>query len=1405
MARAAVLATFKVTVNNPAAVGFTNIVNNTSDTDTLDANSDLALTKTPDITQAIPGQTITYTLNYSNIGNQGATGVVITETVPTDTTFDSAASSPTVWSCPDNSVGGTSCTTTIGSVAGGGANGTAKFAVKVIATPVGTSITNTATIDDDNANPVDPPGNDSTGSVVTSLCSNPVVTNTNNTGAGSLRQAIVDVCDGGTVTFNIPIATDLGCNSGAGPCTITLATELTISKSLTIDGPTAESVIVSGGNASRVFEITAGTVNINDLTISNGQVSAGSNGAGINNAGTLNLTGVTVSGNLAIPDATGTTGGGGIFNSGTLTLTNSTISGNHADTGAGAGNGGGIFNSATGTLTLTNCTVSGNVTDDGGQGGGINNANAGANTANLQDTIVANNTVGAGGAGPDLKGAFNSLDYNLFETTTDATFTGTTTHNITGQDPVLGPLQDNGGPTFTHALLAGSPAIDAGNSALITDQRGNQRPVDDGSITNVGNGSDIGAFEVPDPTAPTADIVDVTPDPRNTSVSSITIVFSEVVSGFDLNDLSLTLNGGSNLLPGPGPATLTSSDQITFTLNNLSAITNTPGTYVLTLTASTSGITDASLNPLAGDATDTWLMETTAPMVTSIDDGDADDIVLTGTTLNYTVTFNEDIDSSTVSAADFDNAGTSAITIGTITETTPTSGIFNVQVTPTSAGTLQLRIPSGAIINDVAGNALVTPVMDDTTLTVLQDTFTTFEVNTLADDPDDGACTPLGGGGADCTLREAINLANADAGAETITFAAGLTGTITLNTLGALPGLDSDMTITGPGANVLTVARDNAAARFRIFTTANSAITVNISGLTISNGLTADGAAGISGGDGGGILNDTGATLNLKNLALVGNFTGNGGTGAHGGNGGGVYNSGTLTLTNSTLSGNTTGNGSSAFDPAGNGGGIYNAGTLTLTNSTLSGNQTGDGIVANGGGIFNTGTLTLNDCTVSKNTTVNTGNGAGIVNNSGTTNLKNTIVADNTKPGNTPSDLSGTFNSQDYNLIGNDSGATFTGTTTHNILNVSANLGALGNNGGPTQTMHPLPGSPAINAGDDGTSLPPDTLDADNDSDTTEALPVDQRGFTRVVHNKFDIGAVEVQAGTADHLVFNVQPSNTIAGASITPAVTVQILDAGNNLTTSTANVTVGIGNNPGVSTLSGTTTVAAVNGTATFSNLSLNNIGVGYTLTAGSTGLVGATSNTFNVTSPATVSGTKTVTGIFKVGNTVTYTVVLSNTGPATQLDNPTNEFTDTLPVGLTLVSASGTSGTTSTGGNTVMWNGAIASGNSVTITIQATINNGQAGNTIANQGTINYDSNGDGANDTPALTGNAVGNNNPTSFVVNNLPTISAVGVTRTAGSPGSNSTIANVNDVEDAEKHSGRHGQQRFKRDRQRRYRL
>jgi uncharacterized repeat protein (TIGR01451 family) len=131
------------------------------------------------------------------------------------------------------------------------------------------------------------------------------------------------------------------------------------------------------------------------------------------------------------------------------------------------------------------------------------------------------------------------------------------------------------------------------------------------------------------------------------------------------------------------------------------------------------------------------------------------------------------------------------------------------------------------------------------------------------------------------------------------------------------------------------------------------------------------------------------------------------------------------------------------------------------------------------------------------------------------------------------------------------------------------------------------------------------------------------------------------------------------------------------------------------------------------------------------------ATDNT-DVVSAAVLSGTKTVAGDFQVGGTIFYTVIISNTSSSAQLDNPGDEFVDVLPVGLTLVGATASSGTAvaNVGLSTVTWNGSIPGSGSVTITIEATIDAGTEGQTLFNQGTINFDADGNGTNESSTVT---------------------------------------------------------------------
>jgi hypothetical protein len=294
---------------------------------------------------------------------------------------------------------------------------------------------------------------------------------------------------------------------------------LTIGSSLKMIGSGASTTIIDGNAAGTVLTIPAASaqVTLSNITIRNGGLTTF--GGGIDNWGTLTINNTTVSENLAFqrrnqPGYGGgiynhgrttinnstisgnralcanycTGEGGGILNVGSLTINNSTITGNYAG-GFGVARGGGIYNN--GGVTINNSTINGNGTSGGvpGQGGGIWN-NSGS-SAVLQNSIVAN-SVRAG----NCYGGVTSHGYNL---SSDGTCNLNNTGDLNNHDPMLGPLQNNGGPTPTMALLSGSPAIDAGNPSgctdgqgqlLKTDQRGQPRPDKEDTV-----GCDMGAFE----------------------------------------------------------------------------------------------------------------------------------------------------------------------------------------------------------------------------------------------------------------------------------------------------------------------------------------------------------------------------------------------------------------------------------------------------------------------------------------------------------------------------------------------------------------------------------------------------------------------------------------------------------------------------------------------------------------------------------------------------------------------------------------------------------------------------------------------------------------------------------------------------------------------------------------------
>ncbi|MBK8049335.1 MAG: hypothetical protein IPK16_20790, partial [Anaerolineales bacterium] len=514
------------------AYTFTDIVADHTISATFSVDTaDLVMAKSVEPASATAGSAITYTLNFSNQGNWTALAVVISDIIPyaevTDLAFaasdpaiiDSLVTPPYNWQLAALPAGGNASITVTGRLTD--------------YLPTGLIFTNTAVITSTTVE-VDPASNTSS-AAFTVLCPAVYVVNTTaDAGPGSLRQALADVCAGGEVIF-APALT----SGGAVTITLTSA-QLGVTRNVTITGPGAKLVTVSGDGVSRVFTVNAGVAAaMTGLAIQNGYAGRG---GGLYNLGALTLSEMIFAENAA------TSYGGGIYSEGVLTLTNGMVTNNTADDSGGgifntvgllvvkqstiAGNravasgaaftivwgprspsptapstatwrspgsvgGGALFNA--GPATIANSTFAGNqATATGGaiyntrhvltltQSSLVGNAatidgggiyNTDTGTLSFGNTIVANSSVG--GDCVNL-GVIAENIGNLVED-------GTCSPALTG-DEGSGALGDYGGPTWTAPLLPGSKAIDAGDATvcLATDQRGVTRPA---------ASCDIGAFE----------------------------------------------------------------------------------------------------------------------------------------------------------------------------------------------------------------------------------------------------------------------------------------------------------------------------------------------------------------------------------------------------------------------------------------------------------------------------------------------------------------------------------------------------------------------------------------------------------------------------------------------------------------------------------------------------------------------------------------------------------------------------------------------------------------------------------------------------------------------------------------------------------------------------------------------
>ena len=370
-----------------------------------------------------------------------------------------------------------------------------------------------------------------TAATITVTTNNP---NAVSDGQCSLIEAIINA--------NNDAATHGDCPAGSGADTIVLPANANvilsavdnshlwglplITSRITIEGNGA--VIARQGNAP-AFGLMA-VDNSGDLTLQSVTLSGGSSsvsGGAVNNSGTLSIKNSTISGNTD-----NSRGGGGLFNFGTLSIENSTISGNTANSRGGGGiynwygsltienstisgnaaNVGGGVNNSAGFLTITNSTISGNRANEAG---GLSNTffdygfGPSAATLTLNNSLIAGNQATVAPETKNVGSIVNSNNFNLFGTNGNAGVSGFTpgpTDIVPSVSlaQILGPLQNNGGPTQTHALIVSSPALDAGDPSgcrddlgalFLTDQRGFPRPFN-GTICDIGSYEGPGELQV---------------------------------------------------------------------------------------------------------------------------------------------------------------------------------------------------------------------------------------------------------------------------------------------------------------------------------------------------------------------------------------------------------------------------------------------------------------------------------------------------------------------------------------------------------------------------------------------------------------------------------------------------------------------------------------------------------------------------------------------------------------------------------------------------------------------------------------------------------------------------------------------------------------------------------------------
>jgi hypothetical protein len=467
-----------------------------------------------------------------------------------------------------------------------------------------------------------------------------------------------------------------------------------------------------------------GIFNSGTMTVTNSTLSGNSNG-GISSSGTLTITNSTISGNSAGNDSGGgisngggtlkvtsctfsanssSGNGGGIFDSGgDVTIATSTFNLNAAVTGAG------IFDTSSGTLSIISSTLNGNYASS--QGGGI--IHSGSGKVTTRNSILAGNSAPSS---PDVMGVLNSQGYDLIgDGAGGSGFLGTDLIGTMASpiDPQLGMLQDNGGPTFTMALLPGSPALNAGDPVQLgqPDQRGVVRS---GSVNIGAYQASASSFAVGAPAQANAGV------PFDLTVMAVD-VFDQEAIGYT-GTVHFTSSDGQAVLPPDAlPSNGTGSFSVTLNTAGMQTVTATDlssgvtASATITVTSSVPAVDHFNLSAPASVTAGSPFEVTVAAV-----DGNGNVVPAYSGTVsfsstdpypgvlpaNYTFTSSDEgVHTFTGGVALF-TAGTQTLTVYDTT-TSSVSGSATITVSPSSASSLLLAAPATAVAG-TAFNVTVT-------------------------------------------------------------------------------------------------------------------------------------------------------------------------------------------------------------------------------------------------------------------------------------------------------------------------------------------------------------------------------------------------------------------------------------------------------------------------------------------------------------------------------------------------------------------------------------------------------------------------------------------------------------------------------------------------------------------------